>query len=797
MKRLIFSLISIFLFSLPAFASAPVCLFTDVPSGPATGGEGGNGIYLTIFGKNFGSTQGTSTVTINGKPVAQYVMWAHNYNSTAQDAIGVQVANGTTGSGSIVVTTSGGSCSNLSFTVRSGKIYFVGPAVDNSSPGSCSTLLSSNSYSSPWGLNDSSSSSEGSYSSSSMRTPYTYYNCISAGDTLVFLNGAKYAGYDGRGWHSSLTLDKSGTSSSVFTILEARPGATVKLGGIAMYGVRSTGSPSYTVYSGLTMIGAGSNGNGISTDPNDRVVGNTVNCPNCSGEQGAVFVGANNAEILGNVVTNVTASGGGATNKQYHCVYTQANNIEFGWNRMYSNQCYNGNQVNEDGTSGFYNISIHDNDISEVNGSAINLATVAPASGYVQIFNNVIHHVGIARASDGGADDPHNCVAVKGSGSASGAGTIDIWNNTFFDCSSVLNLYSSEENESGVIQIANSQTNVTTNLLNNVAYQPAYTYTGKYNVFISSDNSPGTFSGSNNIWYSASTPATTEYATSIGSVENPLLVSAADGPWSNFQLQSNSPAIDGGRQTGTVRANSGVSYTDLTWDFNGDGRPSPPAAGAFEYGSGSSSSGTGTSSGSPVATSVALSISPTAATVGQTITLTATVAKTGSTTPTGTMTFWAGSTSLGSATLNSSGTATLTVSDLAASTYSITADYGGNSSYDAANSSAVSLQVNSASSAKSTTTTLAASSTSITTGQQLTLTATVRASGATPTGSVLFHLGSSVLGTATLNQSGVATLSTSSLKAGTHYLSAKYLGTSSFKVSYSAVVLVTVTSASK
>jgi hypothetical protein len=49
-----------------------------------------------------------------------------------------------------------------------------------------------------------------------------------------------------------------------------------------------------------------------------------------------------------------------------------------------------------------------------------------------------------------------------------------------------------------------------------------------------------------------------------------------------------------------------------------------------------------------------------------------------------------------------------------------------------------------------------------------------------PTGTVSFLNGSTVLGTATLNASGVATLSTTSLAAGTYSLTAQYTGNASF-----------------
>src|SRR5208283_4120460 len=52
-----------------------VIFFTDLTSGPNTGGENNNGTILTIYGRNFGATQGTSTVTIGGGAVATVNQW--------------------------------------------------------------------------------------------------------------------------------------------------------------------------------------------------------------------------------------------------------------------------------------------------------------------------------------------------------------------------------------------------------------------------------------------------------------------------------------------------------------------------------------------------------------------------------------------------------------------------------------------------------------------------------------------------------------------------------------------------
>ena len=75
-----------------------------------------------------------------------------------------------------------------------------------------------------------------------------------------------------------------------------------------------------------------------------------------------------------------------------------------------------------------------------------------------------------------------------------------------------------------------------------------------------------------------------------------------------------------------------------------------------------------------------------------------------------------------------------------------------------------------------TSTTLAASADALLVGQSVTLTATVAGTGALPTGTVMFLDGSSVLGTADVNEDCLATFSTSALAAGSHALTAVYDG---------------------
>jgi hypothetical protein len=90
-----------------------------------------------------------------------------------------------------------------------------------------------------------------------------------------------------------------------------------------------------------------------------------------------------------------------------------------------------------------------------------------------------------------------------------------------------------------------------------------------------------------------------------------------------------------------------------------------------------------------------------------------------------------------------------------------------------------------------TTTTLSAPG-SAASGAGVTLTATVASTSGTPAGTVTFYTGSTALGTGTLNGSGVATLDTTSLHAGTDPTTAVYAAAGNFAGSTSPVVTVNI-----
>ena len=180
---------------------------------------------------------------------------------------------------------------------------------------------------------------------------------------------------------------------------------------------------------------------------------------------------------------------------------------------------------------------------------------------------------------------------------------------------------------------------------------------------------------------------------------------------------------------------------------------------------------------------------------GQSVTFTATVKAVapGSGTPTGTVSFLDGSTTLGTGTL-SGGTATFSISTLAAAAHSITVVYGGDTNFLTSTSSILTQTVKQA----ATTSSVSSSANPSVSGQAVTFTATitpVSPGSGTPTGTVTFDDGSTVLGTVTLTN-GTASFTTSSLAVGTHSIKAVYAGDANFKTSTSAVLKQVVNSSS-
>ena len=187
--------------------------------------------------------------------------------------------------------------------------------------------------------------------------------------------------------------------------------------------------------------------------------------------------------------------------------------------------------------------------------------------------------------------------------------------------------------------------------------------------------------------------------------------------------------------------------------------------------------------GTPAGTTTTLTSSVNPSIQSKSVTFTATVTpQSGSGTPTGTVSFQNGATVLGKKSLTSGGTVTLATQALPPGSDSITAVYGGSSTFTGSTSSPLNQFV------EATTTTVVTSSlpTQSSYGQTVIFSATVSSSiGAPPNGeTVTFEQGTKVLGTGTLS-GGVATFSDSTLPKGTQAIKAFYPGDTNFAASTS------------
>jgi uncharacterized repeat protein (TIGR03803 family) len=243
-------------------------------------------------------------------------------------------------------------------------------------------------------------------------------------------------------------------------------------------------------------------------------------------------------------------------------------------------------------------------------------------------------------------------------------------------------------------------------------------------------------------------------------------------------------AAGGGAWTGLQAG----TYNSSTHLYSGAAAITPTIAGNYTYAltCGGMESGfaalTVTGGGGKQPSATALTATPTSVSVGQSVTLKATVTGAGGT-PTGTVAFvYAGST-LATVPLNGAGIASLAASSngYPPGNYPITAEYTGNSTYNSSQSAAVTVMLKQA----PTTTAVTASPNPVTPPAAVTLTATVKrsASGAAgaPTGTVTFFVQTLEIGTAHLNAAGVGAFSAPSngIAAGTYPVTAKYSGDSS------------------
>jgi hypothetical protein len=413
--------------TIPPITGAPVVLYTDIVSGPNTGGENGKGIYLSVFGKNFGGAGlGQSVkVYINNVEVDNYR--SIGLSRARQDIGQITVQIGALGNPvqltplPIKVVVNGvASNTDQTFTVVPGTIYFVARnGVDTPNTTSGGT------FEQPFL----------SLQKSGIGTTFTIqpasvagaYGRVRAGDFIV-MRGGTYTEL-GFGGYVMQALNKSGcpigtncaqgggASSGPITIM-GYPGETVFIdrtytsgdssGGIfssadstrqvASYGARWT-------ISNIVME-SGFNDGPIETQKGDtnplgshwRVVNNEMTAKSCARQPlcraGGVAGNGDGNFWVGNYIHDIFDKTDGLTDLENHGMYIGGKgSYEIAYNRFENIYGGNGIQTNNNGGNGITNVHIHHNLINTVGKHGINI--VDHEAG-LQVYNNVVMNTNLS-----------------------------------------------------------------------------------------------------------------------------------------------------------------------------------------------------------------------------------------------------------------------------------------------------------------------------------------------------------------------------------------------------------------
>jgi len=129
MRHKISCLLFVVLIASIAHATAPVLFFSDIIYGPNTGwnNTATQGAAVTIWGKNFGTTQGSSFVTIGGAQATSYAEWDAIGPARGLERITFYIpTTAATGAQNISVTVGGVASNTLPFTVdNTTPIYYI------------------------------------------------------------------------------------------------------------------------------------------------------------------------------------------------------------------------------------------------------------------------------------------------------------------------------------------------------------------------------------------------------------------------------------------------------------------------------------------------------------------------------------------------------------------------------------------------------------------------------------------------------------------------------------------------
>jgi hypothetical protein len=505
--------------------AGPRILYTDILTGPNTGGEGDNGAYLTIFGIGFGAVQGGSRVTIKNSPVAVYKQWSDT-RITVQPGSSVS-------SGAIRVIVSGESSNaDNSFTVVSGKLFFVA-------------------------LNGNDTSGRAGEISRPFRSAQNTFDRrdFGPGDHLI-LRGGNWTD-NNKIYDAFLSIHhKSGTVRAPIVVMgyptESANVLRTGSNGVSR-AIHAYATDGHYVIANLriNMNGGGGSCIGLAVGTeNVRVVNNEgQGMFEDSGGSACIAGSGKGYRVLGN---HVHHNGG---SKLYHALYIDARDttrggpgdIEIAYNHIHHQTGGRGIQIYGDTGTLINNVRVHHNVIHDIALDGI-LFGRDSGTGFLA-YNNVVYRTA----------DPSLRGPITSSGSGGGCIRFDspnlvarVYNNTFADCAV------DNDPDSGGIRFQRAK-EIT--LVNNII-------SGKHYVNVGA--MPTSLVSTNNLWSSGGFAPFWDTRSVSG---DPRFVDPSAG---DFRLQRSSPAIDRGSPSA-----SGVVLNDL----EGTARPQGAGydIGAFEF----------------------------------------------------------------------------------------------------------------------------------------------------------------------------------------------------------------------
>ena len=400
-------------------APAPTILYTDIVSGPNAGGEGGNGIYLSIFGRHFGRDQGRSTrVYINKVEVASYRYLGPSRGRLDVDQLTVQIgALGHPSPGKPlpieVVVDGRASNADHSFTVNPGRIYFVSlSGSDESGDGS---------FDKPYrtvqrgGVNNNGAASCPAALGNQSLAAAGVWGLVQPGDFIVMRGGAwtdvARDGYFLR-VQNKAGLPPTGSAGTGPITLMGYPGEKVSIeranlqddqwgGGIASAdnARQRLGCGSWITISNVSVESGFNEGminvqNGAANPSGShwRVVNNEMSAVSCRNNTrcraGGVAGAAEGGFWVGNYVHDVHDRPDALTSLENHGFYVEGpGTYEIAYNRIESVVGGNGIQAYSSSRT-ITNVRIHHNLIRGVGKHGINIAN-GSATG-ILVFDNVI-----------------------------------------------------------------------------------------------------------------------------------------------------------------------------------------------------------------------------------------------------------------------------------------------------------------------------------------------------------------------------------------------------------------------